>query len=74
MTAGETRGIVFIMVALLLAGAALRQSPTRAGGIDDALQSLSALGKWPFTAIAVGLIAYGAYELLNARYRRIRID
>lgn len=68
------RGIVFIMVALLLGGAAMRQSPSTAGGIDDALQSLTALGKWPFMAIAVGLIAYGAYELLNARYRRIRIE
>lgn len=68
------RGIVFIMVALLLGSAAWRQSPSRAGGIDDALQSLAGLGKWPFMAIAIGLIAYGAYELLNARYRRIRID
>lgn len=67
------RGIVFTMVGLLLAGAAMRQSPSRAGGIDDALESLTALGKWPFMAIAVGLIAYGVYELVNARYRRIRV-
>lgn len=67
------RGIVFVMVALLLGGAAMRQSPSRAGGIDDALESLTALGKWPFMAIAMGLIAYGAYELVNARYRRIRV-
>jgi hypothetical protein len=68
------RGIVFVMVALLFAGSALRQSPDRAGGIDDALESLSGLGKWPFLSIAVGLIAYGVYELLNARYRRIRVN
>lgn len=61
------------MVGLLLAGAAMRRSPSRAGGIDDALESLSTLGRWPFLSIAAGLIAYGAYELLNARYRRIRI-
>lgn len=67
------RGIVFAMIALLLAGAAMRQSPARAGGIDDALESLTALGRWPFMAIAAGLIAYGVYELVNARYRRIRV-
>ena len=67
------RGIVFTMVAVLLASAALRRSPASAGGIDDALQSLTALGRPLFLAIAVGLIAYGAYELLNARYRRIRV-
>lgn len=68
------RGIVFAMLALLLAGAAMRHAPDRAGGVDDALQSLSALGRWPFLGIATGLIAYGAYELLNARYRRIRVN
>ena len=68
------RGIVFAMIAVLLAGAATRQSPARAGGMDDALESLTGLGKWPFIGIAIGLIAYGAYELLNARYRRIRIN
>lgn len=67
------RGVVFAMIALLLAGAAMRQSPSRAGGVDDALESLSALGRWPFTAIAIGLIAYGLYELVNARYRRILV-
>lgn len=67
------RGMVFVMLALLFAGAALRRSPERAGGIDDALLSLSGLGKWPFLGIAAGLMAYGAYELLNARYRRIRV-
>lgn len=67
------RGIVFAMIALSLASAALQQSPARAGGIDDALESLSALGRPPFLAIAAGLIAYGLYELLNARYRRIRV-
>lgn len=68
------RGIVFTMVAILLAGSALRKSPARAGGLDDALQSLSGLGRGPFLAIAAGLIAYGAYEALNARYRRIRVN
>lgn len=67
------RGVVFMMIAVLLGNAALRRSPSRAGGIEDALQSLTALGKWPFLAIAAGLVAYGVYEMLNARYRRIRV-
>lgn len=67
------RGIVFSVIGFLLATAALRKSPASAGGVDDALQSLSRLGRWPFGAIAFGLVAYGVYELLNARYRRIRV-
>ena len=67
------RGIVFSVIAFLLGTAALRKTPASAGGVDDALQSLARLGSWPFTAIAFGLVAYGLYELLNARYRRIRV-
>lgn len=67
------RGIVFSVIGFLLAVAALRKSPSSAGGVDDALHSLTTLGSWPFAAIAFGLVAYGVYELLNARYRRIRI-
>ena len=65
------RGLVFIAIAWLLGRAASEHDPARAGGIDAALASLSALGRWPYAAIGGGLIAYGVYELLNARYRRI---
>jgi hypothetical protein len=67
------RGLVFIAIGYLLSHAAMRHDPHRAGGIGDALRTLEGLGRWPFVGIAVGLVAYGAYELLNARYRRIRV-
>jgi len=70
------RGVVFVAIALLAARAAAEHDPTEAGGIADSLRSLAALGRGPLAAIGFGLIAYGIYELLNARYRRIesRID
>jgi hypothetical protein len=30
-------------------------------------------GRWPFIVVALGLVAYGVYELVNARYRSIRV-
>ena len=63
--------VVFITIAWLLGRAASEHDAARAGGIDDALASLASLGRIPYAAIATGLIAYGVYELLNARYRRI---
>jgi hypothetical protein len=65
------RGLVFLAIAWLLGRAAGDHDPSRAGGIDDALQRLATLGRLPYAAIGAGLIAYGLYELLNARYRRI---
>jgi hypothetical protein len=65
------RGLVFVAIGWLLSRAATNHNPANAGGIDDALDSLAGLGPLPYTAIGVGLVAYGVYQLLNARYRRI---
>jgi hypothetical protein len=65
------RGLVFIAIGWLLGRAAQARDSAAAGGIDDALISLSRLGPLPYAVIGAGLIAYGVYQLLNARYRRI---
>lgn len=67
------RGIVFIAVGWTVFYAAKRQDASRAGGIREALTVIRDVGRWPFAAIALGLIAYGVYQLLNARYRRVRV-
>lgn len=67
-----SRGVVFVAIGILLSRAAAQHDSTEAGGIADSLRSLAALGRVPLAAIAFGLVAYGSYELLNARYRRIR--
>jgi len=66
------RGGVFIAIGWLFVRAATQHDPNEAGGIGEGLRTLGRLGRWPFAAIAVGLIAYGAYQVVNARYRRIR--
>jgi hypothetical protein len=66
------RGIVFIAIGWLFVRAATQRDPSEAGGIAEGLRTIGRLGRWPFAAIAVGLIAYGAYQVVNARYRRIR--
>lgn len=65
------RGLVFVAIAWAVGKAAAEHNPANAGGIDEALDRLARLGPLPYAAIGGGLIAYGVYELLNARYRRI---
>jgi hypothetical protein len=68
------RGIVFGTVAVLLYRAARDHDPKQAGGLGDSLRELFvSLGRWPYLAIALGLGAYGIYELINAKYRRIHV-
>lgn len=68
------RGIVFCLIGFFLAQAAARHDAGQAGGLQESLRMLAHIGRWPFVAVASGLAAYGLYELVNARYRRIRID
>ena len=67
------RGVVFCLVGLLLARAAARHDAADAGGLRESLGAVAGFGRWPFVVVALGLVAYGVYELVNARYRRIRV-
>ena len=67
------RGIVFGLIGVLLVRAAQHGNPREAGGVRDSLEMLGGMGRWPLAVIALGLVAYAVYELLNARYRRIRV-
>lgn len=67
------RGIVFLAVGWTVVSAARSRDASQAGGIREALDVIRDVGRWPFAAVAFGLIAYGMYELLNARYRRVRV-
>lgn len=68
-----SRGVVFGLIALFLARAALQHDPSEAGGLPEALRTLGQQPYAPFVlgAVALGLAAYGAYQLVLARYRVI---
>lgn len=68
------RGIVFGMIGLFLARAGWAYDPSRVGGIRQSLDAIAAqpAGRFIFAAVAVGLIAFGLFELATARYRVMR--
>ena len=68
------RGVVFCLIGYFAVRAASEHDPSEAGGLADSLRAVAATGRWPFLAVALGLIAYGVYELVNARYRRIQVS
>lgn len=67
------RGVVFVMLAVLFARAASTHDPNHAGGPGESMRELFELGRWPFLLIAVGVAAYGVYQFIEARYRRLRV-
>jgi hypothetical protein len=68
-----SRGVVFVMLAVLFARAAMTRNAAEAGGPGESMRELVALGRWPFAVIAVGVAAYGIYQFIEARYRRLRV-
>jgi len=70
------RGVVFIVIGVFLIQAALRTDPDQARGLGGALQALAMqpFGPYLLGAVALGLIAYGIFMLVGARYRRIRLS
>ncbi len=69
----SARGIVFGIIGLFLMQAARQSDPSQARGLGGALQSLEqqSYGPWLLGLVALGLIAYGIYMGVQARYRRI---
>jgi hypothetical protein len=70
-----TRGIVQSIIGGFLVVAAWQYDASEAGGLGKALQTLAQQphGPWLLGCVAAGLIAYGIYSLVLARYRRIYI-
>ena len=62
------RGIVFLMIGLFAFRAASAGDSGEAGGMEAAL---AALPEALFVAVAIGFILFGAFSLVEARYRRI---
>lgn len=68
------RGVAWLPLGLLVLLAGLADRPQKAAGLGAALDALEAQpgGGWMLGATAVGLMAFGAFALVEARYRRIR--
>ena len=67
------RGVVLFLVGGFLINAGVHANPRDARGIGGALRELSRQpeGRWLFGAVALGLVAYGVFMLVLARYRRM---
>jgi hypothetical protein len=72
--AGYTaRGIVWMIIGWLFIKAALNHNSKEVGGTDKVFSWLqdSSYGSWLLGAVAAGLICYGVFMFLRARYQRI---
>ena len=67
------RGVVFSLIGIFLVRAAIDYNPKEAVGLDGALRKLAAADYGPYLLglTAAGLVAYGLYCFVDARYRDV---
>lgn len=75
-TGYAARGVVFPIIGVALVSAAITHDPSDAKGLGEALQAVasSTFGQLMLIIVAAGLLAYGAFMVAVAKYRRVRID
>jgi hypothetical protein len=69
----SARAGVFLMVAGFLVWAALDENSRHARGLEGSLDTLAGMtgGPWLLAAAGIGLVAYGLFQGIKARYRVI---
>lgn len=65
------RGVVFTIIGGFFLVAAIQSDPSEALGIGGALGMMRQI-PWLLGIVALGLVAYGLYQMVRARHRRIR--
>jgi len=68
-------GIIFCVIGVFMIAAADHHNPHEAKGIGEAMRYIEGLsyGWILLTIVAAGLIAYGIFQLFEARYRKIEV-
>jgi hypothetical protein len=66
------RGIVWLIIGYLFVRGALDKNANETGGTGEALSFLEqGFGSWVLGLVAVGLICYGIFKILEGLYRRV---
>lgn len=68
-----SRALVFVIVGVFLITAAIQTEPDKAKGLGGALRAVAEqpYGPWLLAGIGLGLLCYGLYCFVNARFRYI---
>ncbi|TDL42734.1 DUF1206 domain-containing protein [Kocuria rosea] len=67
------KGVALAVLGVLIVVATVRSDPEQSSGLDGALKALQEqpFGAWILGAVALGLICYGVFMVVRARYQRM---
>jgi hypothetical protein len=69
----SARGVIMVLIGFGLVKASLEHSAANARGLDESLWTVFAQpsGPWLLAVVAAGLMCFGIFQLLHARYARL---
>lgn len=67
------RALVFTLIGFFVVRSAWNAAPDQQTGLDAALGTIAQESWWLLAVVALGLIGYGVWALVKARYRSFRI-
>jgi hypothetical protein len=64
------RAVVYTLIGIFVVRAAVQFDPQESKGLDAALQEVASqpFGAWLLTLVALGLLLFGVYTIVRARY------
>lgn len=67
------RGVILTIMGIAIMRAGFDRTPAKAEGMSDSMWTLMGqpYGQWLLAAVAAGLMCFGLFQLLHARYARI---
>lgn len=67
----SARAVVFALIGIFLLRAAIQSDASEALGLEGALDTLARqpYGPWLLALVAIGLVCYGVFSIVKARYR-----
>jgi hypothetical protein len=67
------RSVIIILIGATFARSGWRGRASDAGGYRDALATIASFHPWLLGAIGAGLLAFGVYQLMHARYAKLAV-
>ena len=67
----SARAVVFALIGIFLLRAAIQSDASEARGLEGALDTVAGqpYGPWLLALVAIGLVCYGVFSIVKARYR-----
>jgi hypothetical protein len=68
------RGVILVGMGVTLLWSGLQERPSNADGYSEVLATIASVDPWLLTAMGVGVLCFGLFQLSHARYAKLAVE